>query len=344
MLGNQRGGFIFADPLPPLGTVLVASQFPVSLSPEAVLAYVAACPDPGGRPPQTGRIVRFEELKKIETSGSKVIVNGSFFLKTSSSAFATWLAERLRLLSKAKPKTRENMIREMFEESLDVKTIERRWLDFQTQTRVLRILTNAVLGYLFVFAPLLMWQSGLSKIWIHLLAGLFTLTFLTAMLFRRVHKAFYAAAEDERFTHFLTILLSPATTIRARDVLSRPLMQAFHPVAVGRVLCSEAVFRDMARRTWLDVQHPALPICPSDDPAVQDLERTSRALWQKSLEQFLRKNGLDLNKLTAPPLATDVTCRSFCPRCLAQFTPESGQCGDCGGIPLVAFPVPECPP
>src|SRR5438445_7773993 len=43
--------------------------------------------------------------------------------------------------------------------------------------------------------------------------------------FRRMHKLFYLKAEDDRFTHFLTILLSPATTIRAHDALSRPLLE-----------------------------------------------------------------------------------------------------------------------
>src|SRR5207249_2715145 len=40
LLGNQNGGFVFAHPLPPLGTILAATQFPLSLSPEAVLVHV----------------------------------------------------------------------------------------------------------------------------------------------------------------------------------------------------------------------------------------------------------------------------------------------------------------
>ena len=37
LLGNQRGGFVFAPPLPPLGTVLTGNQYPLSLSAEAAL-------------------------------------------------------------------------------------------------------------------------------------------------------------------------------------------------------------------------------------------------------------------------------------------------------------------
>src|SRR3954447_2009772 len=59
LLGNQRGGFVIAPPLPPLGSLLVANQFPLSLSPDGVLAYVAPTVNPGGRPPQSGAFIAF---------------------------------------------------------------------------------------------------------------------------------------------------------------------------------------------------------------------------------------------------------------------------------------------
>ena len=40
LAGNQRGGFILAAPLPPLGCLLTATQFPLSLSPEGALVWV----------------------------------------------------------------------------------------------------------------------------------------------------------------------------------------------------------------------------------------------------------------------------------------------------------------
>src|SRR5262245_7679834 len=58
-LGNPRGGFVPAQPLPPLGSFLSAAQFPVSISPEGVLSYVSVSVNAGGRPLQSGRCVPF---------------------------------------------------------------------------------------------------------------------------------------------------------------------------------------------------------------------------------------------------------------------------------------------
>src|SRR5213594_3807342 len=76
LLGNQRGGFVVATPLPPLGTMFVGNQFPLSLSPEAMLAYVATTLNPGNRPEQTTKLFRFEDARSIEVRRKKLFVNG----------------------------------------------------------------------------------------------------------------------------------------------------------------------------------------------------------------------------------------------------------------------------
>src|SRR5688572_13641648 len=82
LLANQHGGFLFAAPLPPLGTLLTATQFPLSISPEGVLAYVASNVNPGWRPAQSERFVRFEEIRQVVARGGKLLVNGEVLLST----------------------------------------------------------------------------------------------------------------------------------------------------------------------------------------------------------------------------------------------------------------------
>src|SRR4051794_6525138 len=62
LLGNQGGGFVISNLLPPLGSYLVSNQLPLSISPEGVLAYVAHCLNPGWRPPQTLQFIRFDAI------------------------------------------------------------------------------------------------------------------------------------------------------------------------------------------------------------------------------------------------------------------------------------------
>jgi hypothetical protein len=340
LLGNQRGGFIFAQPLPPLGTLLTGNQFPLSLSPEAVLAYVAPTVNPGWRPAQTEALFRFDDIRKVEARGKQVRVNGELLLRAPSPMFAAQIAEQLRQLLKLAPAARESAIEAMVRDAFDCKAIERRWQDFQKQTGKLRLLTNGLFGYLFILTPILIWQLGLRLCWLGLLAGLLAFTIAAAVSFHRSHKTFYPAAEDERFTHFLIILLSPATTIRAYDVLSRPLLEAFHPLAIAKVFCPEPAFREFARRVLREIRHPALPVCPRAEPAALAAERYARTVLEKTVEEFLRQGGVNLAELMQPPVPADESCHSYCPRCLAQFTTVEGSCADCGGLALAALAAP----
>ena len=337
LLGNQRGGAFFASPFPPLGTVLTGNQFPLSLSGEAVLAFTAPSLNPGWRPPQTGRLFRVPEFRTIDAIRNKVRVNGELFVKASSPTFAASIAQRLRSWKSLPPAEREKALPQFFHDSLDTKAIEQRWSEFQEETRSLRLLTNILFGYLFVLAPLFVWRFDLKHYWVGLLLGLLACTSATAVLFHRAHKRFYPEADDERFTHFLLILLAPATTIRAADVLSRPLFEEFHPLAIAKVFCSEPAFREFARRVLLEIRHPGLPVCPHDEPGAREAERQSRAALRTAVEEFLRRNGAKPEELVKPPSPMEEGCRSYCPRCQAQFTTIEGVCADCGGLPLVRF-------
>ncbi|HWI58554.1 MAG TPA: hypothetical protein VNZ22_15115, partial [Bacillota bacterium] len=194
LLGNQRGGFVLAPPLPPLGTLLTSSQLPVSFSPEGVLAFVAPSVNPGGRPVQSANWVRFDEIRKVEASGKEVLINGKPFLKTASPGWAIYLADQLRKLSQSAPGKRAAAIEALIKRSLDPKAIERRWQEFQQRTAPLRWLPNLLFGYLFVAAPLLIWRFGIERCWLGLLVGLLGFTVTTAILFRRAHKYFYPEA------------------------------------------------------------------------------------------------------------------------------------------------------
>lgn len=342
ILGNQRGGFVFAPPLPPLGNILVGSQFPLSLSPDAVLAHVAAAVNPGGRPPQSGRLFAFAEIRSVEARGKKLRVNGEVLLKAGSTAAALHLCETLQRLVKLSPAKRTSAIERLFADSLDVTTIERLWDQFQSHAARLRLLTNLLFAYLFVAAPLLIWRFGLSRTWPPLLLLLLVATISIAVVFRRAHAQLYPTAADERFSHCLMLTLYPALAIRARDLLSRPLFEAFHPLALAKVFCSDSAFREFASRVVREIQYPALPLCPRTEPAAQEAERYSRQTLSHAVQVLLERSGIKPPELLPPPEPADETCRSFCPRCLAQFTTPSGQCADCGGVALCPF-TPRLP-
>jgi hypothetical protein len=337
LIGNQNGGFILASPLPPLGTLFVASQFPLSISADGVLAFVATNVNPGWRPVQSGRFVRFEDIRETRADGRRLIINGERWAACSSPGLARRCAEHLHQLAKLKPAPRAAAIGESLHGAFDASAVERLRQEYEKRAKRVRGLSNGLLGYAFVVVPAVIWHFGFKLSWLSLLAGLLGLTSATAFFFFRAHRALYPKAGDERFTHTLTILLAPTTAMRAHDALSRPLLENFHPLALAKVLLPEKDFREFAQRLLRDLRHPAWPLCPNENPGAREVEAQARRALQSVAEQFLKENGVGLDALCQPPIPTDDACRAYCPRCHAQFTSTEATCTDCGGLPLVTF-------
>ena len=62
-MGNQRGGLLLSNPFPPLGTVLIVPDLPLSLAPAAVFAYSSVCLDPAGRLVVAAAALGFDGLR-----------------------------------------------------------------------------------------------------------------------------------------------------------------------------------------------------------------------------------------------------------------------------------------
>jgi hypothetical protein len=335
LAGNTNGGFILAAPLPPLGTLHIANQFPLSLSPDGVLAFVSTNVNPGWRAAQNGGFVRWAYLDTMRVRGKKLFANGGLFLVAATPGVARHLNAELQRLAKLSPAQREIAIAGMRRGTFDRRAIQSRLKDYQARSPAVRRLGNALFLYLLVIVPGLIWYFGLGRTWLGLLVGLLSLTVSTAIFFGRAHRALYPAAGDARFAHTLTIALAPSSALRAHDALSRPLLENFHPLAVAKQLLSDHEFRPFARRVLLDLRHPAMPLGMSEQPEVVATEAHSRHALLAAAEEFLMQHGLAPDELGRAPAPADASCRSFCPRCDAQFTTLTGQCVDCGGLAVV---------
>jgi hypothetical protein len=337
VVGNQHGGAVPSQPLPPLGGITVARQFPLSLSPEGVLAYVAYSVNPQGRPAQSGRWWRWDAIQKVEADFKKVRVNGEVFLSLGSPTYAQYVAAQLEMLRKLPQAQRAEAVRSLCQKQFDTNELQKQWEQFTRLARPLRGLGNVLFFYLFALIPAVVWYFGIVLTWLWLGIGLLALTFSTATIFKRRHATLFPAADDDRFTQFLIILLSPASAVRAQDILSRPVLEAFHPLAAAQVLGGEVALRELAARMWREVNHPARPVCPGGDAQATAAEEFARGLFREELVNFFRRQKLNESEFSRAPEPADANCRSYCPRCEAQFTKSGGECADCGGIPLMAF-------
>ncbi len=339
LVGNSRGGVVFANPIPPLGTILVSGPLPLSISPEGIWGRTVAGGDTAWRPSQLGGWVPFTDLRNLQVSHKRVLAGAQTVLRAPSATWAVRISQLLEEWRDLVPEKRNQAVREFIRMSLDSKRVEQRWNEFKAATTLLRWFTNVLVGYLFLLAPLVIWRFGLRQTWPVLLAGLFGLTLATALEYRKRHRQFYPDASEERFTHCLTILLSPANAARALDLLSRPLLEAFHPLSVAQRFCSEVEFRRMASEYWRDLNYPAANGLQADDSPALQAERLTRESTRSEVEVFLAKNGIRTADLLSTPAINDPTCRAYCPRCQAQFVTMETPCVDCGGVKLLPLPV-----
>ncbi len=338
LAGNQSGGFVIASSLPPLGALFVARQPPLSLSPDGVLAFVAANVNPGWRPSQSGRFVSWKDLREVRVRGKKMLINTELFLTAATPGLARQLGFELKRLAALKSGEFAPAIIQLAKASLDPKAIAARRAEWRPRARPVRWLANVLVVYVLGIAPALIWQFGFLLCWLWLSLGLLALTITTATLFARAHRSLYPEAHDERFTHTLTIALAPTSAMRAHDALSRPLLETFHPLAVAKVFLDERAFVEFARCILRDLRHPARPICPNELPQAQATELFFRRTLLAAAEGFLTAQGIKLEDLPRAPAPSDESSRAYCPRCEAQFTSTDGRCADCGGLELVAFP------
>ncbi len=338
-VGNHRGGFVLAMPLPPLGDMLVANQLPFSLGTDGVLFFVAMNMNPGWRPAQSGRFLTWEDIGKLHLDGKKLFLAKDKIHAAATPTLASHLFQLLSTLSKLPTEQRESAIKQLLRDAMDTKRIVTLKENLRPRTRHVRLLANILFVHVFVVAPVLITLIGIHVTWLGLVIVMFVLTLSIARLFYRAHREFYPSAKEERFTHTLTTALAVATSMRAHDIVSRPLVETFHPIAVAKVLLDDASFRSFARNILLDLRHPMLPVCPNAHPQAATMEMFFRSSTLEIMEAWLRENGVAPDELCRAPKPLDETCRAYCPRCEEQFTSAEHSCADCGGIELVGFPT-----
>lgn len=324
-------------PLPPLGSLLVANQLPFSLGPDGVLCFVSTNMNPGWRPAQTSRLLTWEEARKIRLDGKKLFLDKEKIHAATTATRASHLFNLLSTLATLSRDDRASAIKQTLLDAMDIGRITQLRDELRARTRAIRLLVNVLFVHLFIVAPALVTLVGIQATWMGLVTVMFALTVSIATLFHRAHKALYPQSSDERFTHTLTTALAAATTLRAHDIASRPLLENFHPLAVAKVLLEGKEFCIVARSVLLDLRNPILPACPSAQPKAVAAESFFRSTSLEITEAWLKENGVSPDDLCRAPEPWDATCRAYCPRCGSQFTTAEQPCSDCGGIALVRF-------
>jgi hypothetical protein len=340
LLRNYDGGILLGNVVP-IGHACSCQHWPISISPEGVYGYVSQAPSSDGRPDTPERFVLFEDLRRVETEGAHLVLNGQLFVRTASVLLARRLAALLRELLARPIEERSAAIDAALKEHLSVVEVRRRWADYRHATRELRVVGAVLFFVVFCWTPVLLWFPA-GVFWEPMLLAYPLLVLLNLILFRSAHRRLYPAERWDRFKNSILVFLSPVDAIHARNKLARHLLTANHPLAVARVLGRADDFESFAAEAWRDVRFPVLPICPVDLAEPQATETWFRERWYQAVASFLRDAEVDVDKALRSPAPETATCRSYCPRCLGQFVLDAGTCMNCAR-PLVSLfpPTPE---
>ncbi len=325
----------FANPLPPLGRVFVTSSSPLSFSPEGLIAFVPWWPGNPPRREQTGKILAWEEIQEVATIDREVRIDGRSFLVADSREQAARVAADIAGLMETAPVKREGAIEKVLRSRTDSAAARERVAAWEQAGADHRFLANVLLLLLFLGIPLTARHYGVEVMLLPGLAALLVLTGLTLFTFRQAHRRLYPEERGIRVKNLLLRAFAPPALIRAPDVLSQPLLAGFHPLAAAAALLPRDDFREYAAGVLRDVVHPLPPAAPEDGA---EIVSWYRRLLDRELRRLIRGEGIDPEDLLRLPVPTDAGVRSCCPRCLAEFTIEEGECSDCA-LPLVSLPT-----
>jgi hypothetical protein len=336
-VGNRRGGFVVVSPLPPFTGIFAAKPIPLALSDEGVAAFQTEVLPGTTTLQRSGKAIGWSALKDVHADERKLRLNGEVFCEGDSVHQAHELAKLLRKLAAANDAERPALIRSVISDSLDLKSLKKTREAFGHSTKFLRTASLILTVFLLVLCPVTIWQFGwLPALWFILPSLLLQTGLITANL-RRLHRGLYPTADDDRFRLTLLCLLAPLVSMRAPAVLSRSLLEGFHPLAVAAHLLGKESFTPLARGWWHDLSHPILPAAPADVAAAKIVD-SFRDLQRDAVKRFLAGQGIAGDDLLKPSPRTDPSHAKVCPRCETQFTAAATQCRECGGIVLVALP------
>jgi hypothetical protein len=319
-LGRSQNQLFLNNPFIPSAGALFVDPPPFAVCRDAngeLLGLEIPNSSAEGHPKQ---MCSLEVPHRFTVEETKVLVDGSPFLRVRTEELAQEIVALLSKLPSATPKSRSRLIDEHCRKLFSLETVNERLEEYSRNTELLRFACYYLFFCIFILAPALVFFRGLHRVWPLLLLYLAVGSWLVLWSYRRSVRLLYPLRRSRNLPQLIGIALSPFAAIRANDSLLADLLAGFHPVAVAYRILREKEFVEFAGSELRKAKY-----------LISDLTQLY------FLSEFLRKVQIDLDRLLAPPVPESPQIRSFCPVCLTQYVIDTGVCQDCGRIALQSF-------
>lgn len=332
--GNNRGGLVLLNPLSPLGGNFLGHWIPLSISPDGVCAFTLQTIGDTGRPFQTGKVLRFEEISDSKADGKYLWLNESRFVKCGDAEQAASLAEWIQQLSSKSAENREAAIRRTWAAQFSKEDA----LKCHDRVRSLEagIRWNCFIFFILLYgvAPIMANTYGLIRSIIPVAIVMLICALFISVSYFYAHKVLYHSLSNDRLVNFVKMILCPPAAIRAADLLTLHAMSRFHPVLLANIILgshNEAFTRAVIKDMHYPIRHDLT------DPVALSI-----VSWHSACEINACKNFLEAEDSTAfrdflvlPD--RDGVSSAYCPRCSCQFENRLDECPDCPGVKLLLF-------
>ena len=341
LVRNDHGGVLFGNLLP-FGHAIAAQPWPLSLSPAGVASTVCQAMTADGRLDQPERFVAWDAVKECTLDNKSLHINGLRFVKAASVPQARLLHALLTKLAKLPtPEERTAAIDAAVASLFDETRFTAEYRRCRRCSVVVLACCTLLMGYIFLAVPgALIWKASVPAYM--LVPGYVGLILATMLSFFITHWLL-GRERGERWSATLTMLVSPADAMHARDVLFRPLGSNCHPLVLAHVLCPPDRFREWAQAAVLDLHFPTDDAIAERAADVVSTETWFRQRLGSAVEWYVEGTGLPPAELTRPPAPDDANCQSYCRRCQGQHVIAEGRCSWCD-LPLTPFGSPAPAP
>lgn len=327
LLANNKGGFSFVSPFPPLTPAFMA-HLPIAIfSPTRIFFHLF--PAPGFPYPGEPSAFTYSDIISSELSGRKIIINKEHSIEFPGERYAEWVHGLIQELRTLNERDRAAKVRTILKQILDVDGARYLIRYYKNKTKMLQVICNLLLIYIVFFLPFIVF-FGYSFMTVYVICGMLILQLPVLILYHRYHKRFFPGLSGDRIVDLAAMMLCPPAAVRAYANLGRPLLSSYDPLVPAFLLCDPQTATEFARRTVRGILFPARD--SSDSPGSSE----AAEITLKAYERIFAEHRIDIPELLCAPEMQE-NCSAYCPRCENQFSANKGRCPDCG-TGLVDFP------
>lgn len=325
--GNDRGGIFPANPLPPLGKVYICSLLPVSFSKTHVCSQISQTLTNDFKTDKNVKFMKYDEIKSVSTIDKEIFINGDMFVKFGTSIQSIFIKDILLKLVSLNDEQRENEIKRIVQETFDVEKAKTIIETYNDKSYKLRVCCNLLFVYIFLIVPVLVYFYGTIQLFVILLVFMYLLSISISIVFYFIHKTFYSAQRSERIIDMIKMIIFPPTALRANDLLSLNILINYHPLTVAQILFDKFNFDKFSKKVVIDLKNPIINNFENEQVTLTN--KWHRDNLENIVTAFLQNNGVDTKNLLIAPSPENISCKSYCPRCNAQYTMQKGICSEC---------------